>query len=79
MSTCWIGHIFGLVTTEEEGQAHDECTRAARHRHDGARDGPTVITVFSLVFAVALFGIAIGVHTAQSWLEHWSYTKHFGD
>jgi preprotein translocase subunit Sec63 len=38
-----------------------------------------VITVYSLGFAVALFGVAIAIHTAQSWLEQRTYTKHFGD
>jgi hypothetical protein len=38
-----------------------------------------VITVFSLVFAAAVIGVASGLHSVQSWLEHWTYDKHFND
>jgi hypothetical protein len=56
-----------------------EVAKLPRVRGDGSGDGPTVTTVFSLAFAVALFGIAIGVHTTQSWLERRTYERHVGD
>jgi hypothetical protein len=62
-----------------EAVAVSEVAQLSRCLGDGSGDATTVITMFSLVFAMALFGIAIGLHTAQSWLERRTYERHVGD
>jgi hypothetical protein len=56
-----------------------EVAKLPRGRGNGTRNAATVITVYSLVFAVALVAVAIGLDTAQSWLERRTYQKHAGD
>jgi hypothetical protein len=62
-----------------EAVALSEVAQLPRRLGDGTGDATTVITIFSLVFAIALFGVAIGLHTAQSWLERRTYQRHVGD
>ena len=50
--------------------------RAVAH---GARNGPTMSTLQTVVTVVLLALFAVGVHDLQLWLERWDHARHLND